>query len=100
MARRGWETPYVWTLSFLLHALGVAATGLMAIDFRRLPEERTYHVTRLNPQAECFLEPEVRLRDLSYRNGRAVEEDPDPQPCLEACDTLHRRVPGNLEDSS
>jgi len=100
MARRGWETPYVWTLSFLLHALGVAATGLMAIDFRRLPEERTYHVTRLIPQAECFLEPEVRLRDLSYRNGRAVEEDPDPQPCLEACDTMTRSVRGTVTSSS
>jgi hypothetical protein len=94
MAGRRWQSAFVWGASLSLHGLGLGAAALLVFDFHRLPEERSYAVSRLNTQAECFLEAELRPRDLSIRGGRALRDDPDPQPCLEACDSLDRYVPG------
>jgi hypothetical protein len=100
MAGRWQQRTFIWGVSLTLHGSMLSAAALMVIDFQVLPKERPYVVSSSNPQAPCFLEPELRRRDLSYRDGRSLRVDPDPQPCLEACDSLDRSVPGEWTDPS
>jgi hypothetical protein len=104
MVGRRWQSAFVWGASLSLHGLGLGAAALLVFDFHLLPEERPYAVSQSTQRAECFLEAELRPRDLWTCGGRALRDDPDPQPCLEACDSLNRKLPalpaGNSEGGS